>query len=832
MTSQHFVYNIPAKIMEEFYLVMDTLAPGLWHRFGSRIIADQTELRKIGSLGGSHYSRTRELIWAWGMKQATVQQLLHILNEMQLYRALSIILSWKPAASFITQPASSQIPWPETPEMFHPPPSSTGPVPSCADNMDSSNNVHQLDPLPKPSIPPSHLNSTFKPDCDKCDMPSPEMDEVGSRPLQETNHYPAIPSCIWPLQDLEQATDNFNERYKIGSGTFGHVYKSHRFNTEYAIKLLKEVDDINLKIKQDFFHREVESLYKFRHSNILPLEGCCAENGIYCLIYRYMSNGSLESKLQCKNPADAISWNRRINIATGTARAIQFLHQSNVPLIHGNIKSSNILLDEYFTPKLGDFGLVKLGPLSGGVNPINSQTTLKTKTLQGPLAYLPDEFIRLRQLSVKVDTFSFGIVLAEILTGIKAVDESRQPAFLKDLMLAKLEAAKQTKGAADLEKTAYNIYQNHFDTKGGPFPLHFAVEFAVITCQCIKKKRPEMKEVYSMLESLQHQVKSHDLHNSPEEVEDVSCKLKQLALCPEENTEILYPPLAPKYSIKSLQSQGPSIFRGLPESSPQLPDAKLLKIPCESDESENLDYYPVTASLGRLPCEVCNIKSKCVCSDSSSCYHTEDSSVCTNADDCRASQEPVETSSSFVQELSPARSRVSDELCTPLDYCDAASNGTWEFHLDSKNRKVNPINHKEASSTDPVRELCCCSPGVSLMQDRLITNSESENSNSPSRCTSCQSLHVNELCGGAACAFEHSTLSAGCQKGVPENMSPEILSSSNIKINPHKKKLLAKILLYEEERIDSAELLSAPSLTDEGIMNHTMNYNTEVALQY
>ncbi|XP_048403767.2 interleukin-1 receptor-associated kinase-like 2 isoform X2 [Stegostoma tigrinum] len=815
MSSPYFVLDIPAQTMEEFYLIMDTLAPGMWHRFASRIIADQTELRKIESLGGNN-SRTRELMWAWGMRQATVQQLLHILNEMQLYRVVDVILSRKPTASFITQLASLHVPLPETSEMFCAPLPSTHPVLNCEDNIDLLNNVHQQNPLPRPSVPSSLWSSTLESHRDKHGVP--KMGEFSNIHLQESNNHPATFNYIWPLQDLKEATDNFNDKYKIGSGTFGHVYKGHRFNTEYAIKLLKKVDDANLKNTRDFFHREVENLYQLRHSNILALEGCCAENDIYCLIYHYMSNGSLESKLQCTNPADAISWNIRINIAVGTARAIQFLHESHVPLIHGNIKCSNILLDEYFVPKLGDFGLVKTGPLNGSVNPLNSHTTLKTKTLQGPLAYLPDEFIRHRWLSVKVDTFSFGIVLAEILTGIKAMDENRQPAFLKDLMMGEMEAAKQTKNAAGPEKTAHDICQMYLDTKGGPFPLRFAIQFAVITCQCIKKKRPEMKEVYSMLENLERQVRSHSLQNSPQEVEDISYKLHQLDLIPQENTEILYPPPASKHGVNPLQSESPSIFE---EISSQLPDTNLPKIPCESDESDDFGHYRVPASLDQLSCKKDDINSKWLHSDSSPhSQATEDSSTYTRKNVCTVSREPVETTSSSVHKSSPARNHVSEKLCIPPVDSDAASSGSWEFHLDSEGRRVNPVNHTE--TTNPAMNHCCCNPGVSPLQDRLMTSFESEKAKSPSRCTLCKSFHVNEQCEEAVYAYECCGLSAGCQTGVPESMSPEISSSSNIKINRHKKKLLAKILLYEEERINSAELLSAPSLSGEDVYTDSL----------
>ncbi|XP_062923906.1 interleukin-1 receptor-associated kinase-like 2 [Mobula hypostoma] len=801
MTSQYFIYDIPAKIMEEFYVVMDTLATGVWRQFASRIITDQTELRNIESCGRKPSSKTRELIWAWGMKQATVQQLLNVLNEMQLYRAARVIMSWTSEDSFIAQPASSHIPLPETPEM---PQSSVSsrPLLDYVANVDSDVNVHKLDLLPGPPSPPSYLNSKLN--CDKLEIPS-GMDDISHRPYQETNQPAEILSCMWSLVHLKQATDNFNENFKIGQGTFGCVYKANRFNTDYAIKLLNKLQDVNLKSAREFFCREVESLYQYRHSNIIALEGYCAENDSYCLIYQYMSNGSLENKLHCKNPADVILWEARIKIAVGTARAIQYLHQCDVPLIHGNIKSSNILLDEYFTPKLGDFGLVKMGPLSTDASQINSHTTLKTKTLQGHLAYLPDEFVRHRWLSEKIDTFSFGIVLAEILTGMKAVDDSKQPAFLKDLMLGELEAEKQMKNP---EKTAYKICQMYLDLKAGLLPLHFAVRFAAIACLCIKMKRPKMKEVYSLLESLQHDLKHYDVHSSPEETDDVACKLNRLALSPLENTEILSPFLDPNNGIKFSLPQTPTIFKDLSGNSEQPPDPELLNVPCESDESDMFCSYPVLENVCHLSCKACNVKTKCMYSEYSSCSNKSEDNSKIKTPGCKPN-------SHFVQELSPPRYRVSDKPYVSHDYSSAASNGVCEFAPYPKGRTANPLNHVGDNYKDCLKNYCCSSddsPMLSLQnRDKAIVSSGSANSKTPSRDLSYWNYNFNELCH-EACASENSV---GHCPAMPNGTSPEVtLSSSSIEINPHKKKLLDKIVLYEEEQINTTELLSAPFVTE------------------
>ncbi|XP_078270534.1 interleukin-1 receptor-associated kinase-like 2 isoform X2 [Rhinoraja longicauda] len=794
---RYFVYDIPAKVMEEFCMVMDTLAPVDWHRFGSRIITDQTELRNIESSERKSTSKTRELMWVWGMKQATIQQLLDILNELQLYRATSVIMPGNSKDLFVVQPVSSHLPVPETPELFQPL-ASSGPSLDCIVNMASETSAHELDPLPGPATPPGYLNS--KSSCDKINILS-GMNDISNRPCQETSQPPRFLGGMWSLLDLKKATDNFNERYKVGQGTFAHVYKANQFNTEYAVKLLNKLEDADLKITREFFRREVEILFQYQHSNIMALEGYCAENNLYCLIYQYMPNGSLENKLQCKNPADAMLWETRLKIAVGTARAIQYLHHCDAPLIHGNIKSSNILLDEYFTPKLGDFGLVKIGLLSADANQINSHTTLKTKALQGPLAYLPDEFIRHRLLSEKVDTFSFGIVLSEILTGMKAVDEGRQPALLKDLMLRELET--------DTEKTANKICQTYLDGNGGLFSLSFAIRFAVIACLCIKKKRPKMKEVYSMLERLDRDLKNRDMHNSPEETENVACKLERLALCPQENTEILSPFLEHNNDTKSLQPQSATNFKDLQRTSEQLPDAKLLQYPCESDESDIFCYHH-----DQLSCKVFKVKVKSVCSDYSSCSNrTEDNSK-TNTHDCKFNLDPIETESSFFQELSHSRDRVSDRCYVPNDYSGTASNGVCEFPAYPKDSSAYPFNPNGVNYNDCSKSYCCnsdISPMLSLQRRvRMTNNSGFENTKSPSRDPSHQSFNISELYD-EACAFEHSV--EHCP-GVSNGTSPD-LSSSNIEIGPHKKKLLDKIHLYEEGRIDSAELFSAPFVTED-----------------
>ena len=108
---------------------------------------------------------------------------------------------------------------------------------------------------------------------------------------------------------------------------------------------------------------ELRILHAVRHDNILPMYGYSLDGSFPCLVYQFMPNGSLEDRLLCRHGTCALSWEQRLNIARGTALGLQFLHTlREKPLIHGDIKSANILLDKNLEPKIGDFGLAREGP--------------------------------------------------------------------------------------------------------------------------------------------------------------------------------------------------------------------------------------------------------------------------------------------------------------------------------------------------------------------------------------------------------------------------------------------------------------------------------------
>ncbi|XP_032613767.1 interleukin-1 receptor-associated kinase 1 isoform X2 [Hylobates moloch] len=271
-------------------------------------------------------------------------------------------------------------------------------------------------------------------------------------------------------------------------------------------------------VKQSFL-TEVEQLSRFRHPNIVDFAGYCAQNGFYCLVYGFLPNGSLEDRLHCQTQAcPPLSWPQRLDILLGTARAIQFLHQDSPSLIHGDIKSSNVLLDERLTPKLGDFGLARFSRFAGS-SPSQSSMVARTQTVRGTLAYLPEEYIKTGRLAVDTDTFSFGVVVLETLAGQRAVKtHGARTKYLKDLVEEEAEEAGvafrsiqstlQAGLAADAwaAPIAMQIYKKHLDLRPGPCPPELGLGLGRLACCCLHrraKRRPPMTQVYERLEMLQ-----------------------------------------------------------------------------------------------------------------------------------------------------------------------------------------------------------------------------------------------------------------------------------------------------------------------------------------
>ncbi|XP_058146991.1 interleukin-1 receptor-associated kinase 1 isoform X3 [Dasypus novemcinctus] len=536
--AQHFLYEVPPWVMCRFYKVMDALEPADWCQFGgwrrgrgrgsagargrgarrrltppprpaaALIVRDQTELRLCERSG----QRTASVLWPWINRNARVADLVRILTHLQLLRARDIITAWHPPAPLLppstTPPRPGSISVPavaRAPEKQH---SSASTLLSPALPGAQARSGPELGPVARPAAlqPPPPVPAPASPE------PSPES------PLALLRGAHPAPFC-WPLLEISQGTHNFSEKLKIGEGGFGCVYRAVMRNTVYAVKRLKEEADLEWNVVKQSFLTEVEQLSRFRHPNIVDFAGYCAQSGFYCLVYGFLPNGSLEDHLHFQaQTRPPLSWPQRLDILLGTARAIQFLHQNSPSLVHGDVKSSNVLLDERLMPKLGDFGLARFSRFAGA-SPGQSSAVAQTRTVRGTLAYLPEEYIKTGKLAVETDTFSFGVVLLETLAGRRAVTtHGTRTKYLKDLVEEEAEEAgvalrgPQTTAQAGAASAAWaapiatRIYKKHLDPRPGPCPPALGLPLGQLACCCLHrraKRRPPMIQVYERLEMLQ-----------------------------------------------------------------------------------------------------------------------------------------------------------------------------------------------------------------------------------------------------------------------------------------------------------------------------------------
>ncbi|KAD4983216.1 hypothetical protein R6Q59_002892 [Mikania micrantha] len=286
------------------------------------------------------------------------------------------------------------------------------------------------------------------------------------------------------FKELRAATDHFNAKNILGKGGFGIVYKgSLTDGTIVAVKRLKDDTNFGGEIQ---FQTEVETISLAVHRNLLRLWGFCSTENERILVYPFMPNGSVASKLRDQiHGKPVLDWSRRKNIALGTARGLLYLHEQSDPkIIHRDVKAANILLDGDFEAVVGDFGLAKL--LDHGDSHV-------TTAVRGTVGHIAPEYLSTGQSSEKTDVFGFGILLLELITGQRALDFGRTSANQKGVML---DWVKKLHQDGKLKLMVDKSLKNSFDAS----ELQEMVQVALLCTQFNPLNRPKMSEVLRMLE--------------------------------------------------------------------------------------------------------------------------------------------------------------------------------------------------------------------------------------------------------------------------------------------------------------------------------------------
>lgn len=295
-------------------------------------------------------------------------------------------------------------------------------------------------------------------------------------------------SRIYKAAELKLATNNYDESRIIGKGGNGTVYKGiftrDQTETVVAIKKSKLVD--RTQIEQ--FINEVVIITQINHRHIVRLLGCCLETEVPLLVYEFIPNNTLYDHIHNRRVATGaptFSWQRRLRIATETAGALAYLHSTaSVPIIHRDVKSANILLDDNFTTKVADFGASKFIPLD--------QTHIST-LVQGTLGYLDPQYFQTCALTEKSDVYSFGVILVELLTGEKAVSVMRLEGR-RNLAIHFILSMQ--------ENALLQIVENHMMDEGNTEQLFAVAELALRCLKLEGKERPTMREVAEELEGI------------------------------------------------------------------------------------------------------------------------------------------------------------------------------------------------------------------------------------------------------------------------------------------------------------------------------------------
>ncbi|XP_057539819.1 putative wall-associated receptor kinase-like 16 isoform X1 [Amaranthus tricolor] len=290
---------------------------------------------------------------------------------------------------------------------------------------------------------------------------------------------------IYTTRELREATNNYSKHNILGRGAFGTVYKGILPNNKVvAIKKSKVSDESQVET----FINEVVILTQINHRNVVKLLGCCLETEVPLLVYEFVPNGNLFDHIH-NDGSCWLTWEHSLRIATEAANAIAYLHSAaSMPIIHRDIKSSNILLDDNYTAKIADFGVSRLVPID------QSQITT---LVQGTFGYLDPEYFLTSHLSEKSDVYSFGVVLVELITRKKPISWDTG---LEDRNLA-MHFISSIKGNQFLDIVEPQLLKEASQEQ--------LIAIARLIEQCLSVKgedRPSMKDVARELEGLQKKV--------------------------------------------------------------------------------------------------------------------------------------------------------------------------------------------------------------------------------------------------------------------------------------------------------------------------------------
>uniref|UniRef100_A0A0E0NMJ2 Protein kinase domain-containing protein n=1 Tax=Oryza rufipogon TaxID=4529 RepID=A0A0E0NMJ2_ORYRU len=287
---------------------------------------------------------------------------------------------------------------------------------------------------------------------------------------------------IFSTEELEKATNNSAADRVLGHGGHGVVYKGVlEDNMVVAIKKSKMMEEAQTKE----FAREMFILSQINHRNVVKLLGCCLEVEVPMLVYEFVSNGTLYHYIHGKEPTTDIALDNRLRIAAKSAEALAYMHSSaSPPILHGDVKTANILLDDKLNAKVSDFGASKLAP--------TDEAAIAT-LVQGTCGYLDPEYLMTCQLTDKSDVYSFGVVVLELLTRKKALylDGPEEDRSLVSRFTTAVKAGRHR----ELMDSQVRKEMND----------EMATEIADLLMRCLSmngEERPTMKEVAERLEML------------------------------------------------------------------------------------------------------------------------------------------------------------------------------------------------------------------------------------------------------------------------------------------------------------------------------------------